>query len=77
MTAWRLVGFLVLGLLLALLDRLDLRTQLRRLPLMLFTHLGGLTVGIESPSASLGAAVPDSVRRSARLCWARPMPWRN
>lgn len=47
----------------ALLDRLDLRTQLRRLPLMLFTHLGGLTVGIESPSASLGAALLLAIRR--------------
>ncbi|MEB3330951.1 MAG: chloride channel protein, partial [Synechococcaceae cyanobacterium] len=41
----------------ALLGRLDLRSQLRRLPLLLLTHLGGLAVGVESPSAALGASL--------------------
>jgi len=31
------------------LQPLHLATQLRRLPLMLLTHLGGLAVGVESP----------------------------
>jgi len=39
------------------LQQLNLATQLRRLPLMLFTHLGGLSVGVESPSVALGASL--------------------
>lgn len=31
---------------------LSLRTQLIRLPLVLLTHLGGLSVGVESPSVA-------------------------
>lgn len=42
---------------------LSLRTQLIRLPLVLLTHLGGLSVGVESPSASLGASVLLAIRR--------------
>jgi H+/Cl- antiporter ClcA len=45
------------------LQQLSLATQLRRLPLMLFTHLGGLTVGVESPSVALGASVLLAIRR--------------
>ncbi|MEO1003189.1 MAG: chloride channel protein [Cyanobacteria bacterium J06638_7] len=55
----------------ALLERLDLITQLRRLPLMLLTHLGGLTVGVESPSAALGSAFLLALRRR----WPRFRPW--
>ncbi|KZR91528.1 chloride channel protein [Synechococcus sp. MIT S9509] len=47
----------------SLLQQLSLQTQLKRLPLMVFTHLGGLTVGIESPSASLGASMLLAIRR--------------
>jgi len=46
---------------------LSLRSQLLRLPLMLLTHLGGLAVGVESPSAALGASLLLSLRRSGRL----------
>ncbi|MEB3200581.1 MAG: chloride channel protein [Synechococcaceae cyanobacterium] len=46
-----------------LLDRLSLRAQLCRLPLMLLTHLGGLAVGIESPAAALGAALLLALRQ--------------
>lgn len=45
------------------LQQLSLVTQMRRLPLMLLTHLGGLTVGVESPSVALGASVLLAVRR--------------
>jgi len=45
------------------LDKLSLRTQLSRLPLVLLTHLGGLSVGVESPSASLGAGALLAIRR--------------
>jgi H+/Cl- antiporter ClcA len=55
----------------ALLAKLSLRTQLRRLPLMLLTHLGGLTVGVESPSAALGAAFLLAIRRRWPRC--RPL----
>ena len=57
--------------------RLNLRTQLTRLPLMLLTHLAGMSVGVESPSASLGAAVFLAVRRRWPQCcaWAgMPLP---
>ena len=46
-------------------QQLSLTTQLRRLPLMLLTHLGGLAVGVESPSVALGASVLLAIRR----CW--------
>jgi H+/Cl- antiporter ClcA len=45
------------------LQQLSLATQLRRLPLMLLTHIGGLTVGVESPSAALGASALLAIRR--------------
>jgi len=45
------------------LQQLSLTTQLRRLPLMLLTHLGGLAVGVESPSVALGASVLLAIRR--------------
>lgn len=45
------------------LQQLNLTTQLRRLPLMLLTHLGGLAVGVESPSVALGASVLLAIRR--------------
>lgn len=46
---------------------LSLRSQLLRLPLMLLTHLAGLAVGVESPSAALGASLLLALRRSGRL----------
>lgn len=65
----------------AALASLDLRRQLTRLPLLLLTHGASLTVGLESPSASLGAslllALRDRVAPSGacpcRCCW-RPVP---
>ncbi len=45
------------------LQQLSLATQLRRLPLMVLTHLGGLAVGVESPSVALGASVLLAIRR--------------
>jgi H+/Cl- antiporter ClcA len=42
---------------------LDLAAQLQRLALLLLTHLGGVTVGIESPSASMGASVALALTR--------------
>ena len=45
------------------LQQLSLANQLRRLPLMLLTHLGGLAVGVESPSVALGASVLLAIRR--------------
>jgi H+/Cl- antiporter ClcA len=45
------------------LQQLSLATQLQRLPLMLLTHLGGLAVGVESPSVALGASVLLAIRR--------------
>jgi H+/Cl- antiporter ClcA len=47
----------------AWLEKLSLRTQLIRLPLVLLTHLGGMSVGVESPSAALGAALLLALRR--------------
>lgn len=54
-----------------LLEKLSLRTQLRRLLLMVCTHLGGLTVGVESPSAALGAGFLLAVQRRWPGC--RPL----
>jgi len=45
------------------LQQLSLPTQLRRLPLMLLTHLSGLAVGVESPSVALGASALLAIRR--------------
>ncbi len=46
----------------AALESLDLRRQLARLPLLVLTHAAGLTVGLESPSASLGASLLLALR---------------
>jgi len=59
------------------LDHLDLRTQLRRLPLLLLTHLAGFSVGVESPSAALGASLLLAFRRrwpQLRAWSALPLP---
>ena len=45
------------------LHKLSLATQLQRLLLMLITHIGGLSVGIESPAAALGASALLALRR--------------
>jgi H+/Cl- antiporter ClcA len=45
------------------LQQLSLTTQLQRLPLLLLTHLGGLAVGVESPSVALGASALLAIRR--------------
>lgn len=45
------------------LEKLSLRSQLQRLPLMLLTHIGGLAVGVESPSVAIGAAALLAIRR--------------
>jgi len=61
----------------ATLNRLDLRTQLRRLPLMVLTHVAGFSVGVESPSAALGAALLLALRRrwpAVRAWAALPIP---
>jgi H+/Cl- antiporter ClcA len=44
------------------LGQLGLACQLQRLPLMMLTHVGGLTVGVESPSVALGASVLLAIR---------------
>ncbi len=46
----------------AALASLNLRRQLARLPLLLLTHGASLTVGLESPSASLGASLLLALR---------------
>ena len=51
---------------------LSLRRQLMRLPLVALTHLGGLSVGTESPSAALGAALLLALRE--RLQPLRQLP---
>ena len=53
-------------------ESLDLRRQLARLPLLLLTHGASLTVGLESPSASLGASVLLALRQ--RLAPLRRLP---
>ena len=53
------------------LQQLSLATQLRRLPLLLLTHVGGLAVGVESPSVALGAALLLALHR--RLSGFRPL----
>jgi len=52
------------------LEKLSLRSQLQRLPLMLLTHIGGLAVGVESPSVAIGAAALLAIRRH----WSRFRP---
>lgn len=52
------------------LEKLSLRSQLQRLPLMLLTHLGGLAVGVESPSVAIGASAFVAIRRH----WPRSRP---
>jgi H+/Cl- antiporter ClcA len=53
------------------LARLELGVQLRRLPLIALTHVAGLTVGVESPSAALGASLLLAVRRR----WSHIQAW--
>jgi H+/Cl- antiporter ClcA len=53
------------------LQQLSLATQLRRLPLLLLTHVGGLAVGVESPSVALGASLLLALHR--RLSGFRPL----
>ncbi|QPN68634.1 chloride channel protein [Synechococcus sp. CBW1006] len=52
----------------AYLASLDWRVQLARLPLLALTHLAGLSVGTESPSAALGASCLLGLRR-----WLTPL----
>ncbi len=56
----------------AALATLDLGRQLTRLPLLLLTHSASLTVGLESPSASLGASVMLALR--GRVAPLRHLP---
>jgi H+/Cl- antiporter ClcA len=53
------------------LERLELGVQLRRLPLIVLTHVAGLSVGVESPSAALGASLLLAVRRR----WSHIQAW--
>jgi len=45
------------------LEKLSLKTQWQRLPLMVLTHIGGLAIGIESPAVALGASLLLALRR--------------
>jgi H+/Cl- antiporter ClcA len=56
----------------AALNALNLRHQLTRLPLLVLTHGAGLAVGLESPSASLGASLLLALR--PRLAPLRQVP---
>ncbi len=56
------------------LSSLDLRHQLARLPLLSLTHAGGLTVGLESPSASLGATLLLALRTKLAPLRRLPVP---
>ncbi|WP_158219476.1 chloride channel protein [Synechococcus sp. BO 8801] len=58
----------------AALASLDLRRQLARLPLLLLTHGAGLTVGLESPSASLGASLLLALREKVGPLKRLPLP---
>lgn len=58
----------------AALASLDLRRQLARLPLLLLTHGSSLTVGLESPSASLGASVLLALRERVAPLRRLPLP---
>lgn len=51
---------------------LELRRQLMRLPLLALTHLAGLAVGIESPSAALGSSLLLALRQ--RISALRALP---
>ena len=53
---------------------LALRTQLHRLPLLVLAHLSGATVGVESPSASLGASFLLACRSRCSPLAALPLP---
>ena len=58
-------------------QRLWLEAEGRRLPLMVLTHVAGFSVGVESPSAALGAALLLALRRRwpAVRAWADlPIP---
>ena len=56
----------------AALASLDLKRQLTRLPLRLLTHGASLSVGLKSPSTSLGASLLLALR--ARLAPLRRLP---
>ena len=58
----------------ALQQVLSLKTQLYRLPLLVLTHLSGGTVGVESPSASLGASFLLACRSRCSPLAALPLP---
>ncbi|MCT0206893.1 chloride channel protein [Synechococcus sp. CS-1332] len=58
----------------AALASLDLRRQLTRLPLLLLTHGASLTVGLESPSASLGASLLLALRNKVAPLRRLPLP---
>ncbi|MEA5392377.1 chloride channel protein [Cyanobium gracile UHCC 0139] len=58
----------------AALESLDLRRQLARLPLLLLTHGASLTVGLESPSASLGASLLLALRQRVAPLKRLPLP---
>ncbi|WP_216900235.1 chloride channel protein [Synechococcus sp. CCY 9618] len=58
----------------AALRSLDLRGQLARLPLLVLTHGASLTVGLESPSASLGASLLLALRHRAAPLQRLPLP---
>ena len=57
------------------LEKLSLAVQLQRLPLLLLTHLGGLSIGVESPSAALGASALLALQRRCRpSSWLAQLP---
>jgi H+/Cl- antiporter ClcA len=58
----------------AALSSLDLRHQLVRLPLLVLTHGASLTVGLESPSASLGASLLLALRARVAPLKRLPLP---
>jgi len=58
-----------------LLTRLGLKTQLYRLPLMALAHGGGLTVGIESPAAAMGASLVLALHRRCPGLGHLPVKW--
>jgi H+/Cl- antiporter ClcA len=58
----------------AALASLDLKRQLTRLPLLLLTHGASLTVGLEAPSASLGASLLLALRHRVAPLRRLPLP---
>ncbi|MDM7952792.1 MAG: chloride channel protein [Cyanobium sp. CZS 25K] len=58
----------------AALASLGLKRQLARLPLLLLTHGASLTVGLESPSASLGASLLLALRERVAPLKRLPLP---